>query len=98
MITSREPLGIAGEVTWRVEPLELHAAERLFLERVQAANNSLVLTDQHKPAVARIAVGLDGLPLAIELAAARARVLTVDQLAERLAINIDVLSQPRRIG
>jgi non-specific serine/threonine protein kinase len=105
LATSREPLAIEGEVTWRVPPLELPdlqqphsleqitrtAAVRLFVERALAVNNALVLTDDNAPAIARICIGMDGLPLALELAAARARVLTMEQLADRLENDPGVL-------
>src|SRR6478672_2161929 len=92
--TSRESLAIAGEVTWRVPPLGLpepyaqsspdqimlSAAVRLFIERAQAVNNALVLTPENLLQVARICIGVDGIPLALELAAAHARVLPVEQL------------------
>ena len=63
-----------------------------------AVNNTLVLTDDNAPAIARICVGVDGIPLALELAAARARVLTVEQLAERLEYDSDVLGGANRAG
>jgi predicted ATPase/transcriptional regulator with XRE-family HTH domain len=112
LATSREPLAIAGEITWRVPPLELPdlqrtqspeqimrtAAVRLFIERARAVNNTLVLTDDNAPALARICMGVDGIPLALELAAARARVLTVEQLADRLDYDSGVLGGATRAG
>jgi predicted ATPase/transcriptional regulator with XRE-family HTH domain len=106
LATSREPLAIAGETTWQVLPLELPdarqrqpldqiarvAAVRLFTERAHAANNTLVLTEVNAPAIARICIGVDGIPLGLELAAARTRVLTVEQLAERLERDVAILS------
>jgi predicted ATPase/transcriptional regulator with XRE-family HTH domain len=111
LATSREPLAIEGETTWRVPPLELpdlqqtsselisrSAAVRLFIERARAVNHALILTDENTPAIARICIGVDGLPLAIELAAARVRVLTVEQLAERLEYDSGVLGRANRAG
>jgi predicted ATPase/class 3 adenylate cyclase len=98
LATSREPLRITGEVSWPVPTLAApdrrhqldttalarFPAIRLFEERARAVMSSFVLTPQNSPAVAAICAQLDGLPLAIELAAARARVLSPDQIIERL--------------
>jgi predicted ATPase len=103
LATSREALGIAGEVSWRVpslaapDPQDLagtaedraaaalsYAAVRLFAERAAAAQPAFALTDANVLAAARICQRLDGIPLAIELAAARVRGLSADQLAGRL--------------
>jgi predicted ATPase len=56
------------------------AAVRLFVQRARAANQTLALTDDNAAAVARICISVDGIPLALELAAARLRVLTVEEL------------------
>jgi predicted ATPase/DNA-binding SARP family transcriptional activator len=97
LATSREPLGIEGEHVYRVPSLGLappdvkdaasasqSAAVRLFVERAQAHRGDLALTDATAPDVAQICRRLDGLPLAIELAASRVRTLPVDQLARRI--------------
>ncbi len=104
LTSSREPLGIAGEVTWRVPPLGLpplapstaqhepdrvdalvqYEAIRLFVERAVAARPDFTLTPQNADAVTQVCRRLDGIPLAIELAAARLRVLSVEQIAARL--------------
>lgn len=81
LVTSREPVGLAGEVVWRVPPLAPSDARALFLERAVAARSSLVIDDDATRHVASICAGLDGLPLAIELAAARARTLPLDSVA-----------------
>jgi len=73
--TSREPLGIPGERVWPVPPIAADDAVRLFAERAAAADPTFALTDENRPAVAEICQRLDGIPLAIELAAARVRVL-----------------------
>ncbi len=96
LATSREPLGITGEAVWPVEPLGLppedvdgrdvlgYDAVRLLDDRARAARPGFAVTDDNAPAVARICRVLDGMPLAIELAAARLRTMTVTQLADRL--------------
>jgi non-specific serine/threonine protein kinase len=110
--TSREPLAVEGEMAWRVPPLDLPdsperlspeqmlstASVRLFVERVHAVNQSFVLSEANAQAVARICVGVDGIPLALELAAARAQVLTVEQLAERLEYDSGTLGRAVRTG
>ncbi|WP_069110910.1 BTAD domain-containing putative transcriptional regulator [Jiangella alba] len=97
LATSREPLGITGEAVWPVEPLALPPehdgaagdllafdAVRLLADRARAARPGFTVTETDAPAVARICRALDGMPLAIELAAARLRTMTVEQLAARL--------------
>jgi predicted ATPase/DNA-binding CsgD family transcriptional regulator/Tfp pilus assembly protein PilF len=96
--TSREPLRVRGETVWRVPPLSLpahvdplsladlprHEAMRLFAERASAARAGFELGSDNAEAVARLCRTLDGMPLAIELAAARVRALSVEQIASRL--------------
>jgi predicted ATPase/DNA-binding CsgD family transcriptional regulator len=98
LATSREPLGVSGEIHWLVPPLSApdhpHAlsskepskyeAVRLFVERATEVLPSFVLTDQNASAVIEVCRKLDGMPLAIELAAARVKVLSVAQISERL--------------
>jgi predicted ATPase len=95
LATSREPLGVAGEVVYRIPPLRLPmddtpealaASEsgRLFVQRAQAANAQFALTPANARAVADICRRLDGLPLAIELAAARMAALAPADIAARL--------------
>ncbi|MER5643126.1 BTAD domain-containing putative transcriptional regulator [Streptosporangium sp. NPDC002524] len=96
LATSREPLGIAGEALCPVPPLGLPepgataeealtgSAVRLFADRVAAVRPGFAVTDGNVDLVTEICRRLDGLPLAIELAAARLRSLTVEQLAARL--------------
>jgi len=98
MCTSREALGIAGETAFRVPSLSLpdprqvaHAdsltqfeAVRLFTERATDVAPAFTLTEQNAAAVVQICRRLDGIPLAIELAASRVKVLTVEQIALRL--------------
>jgi predicted ATPase len=82
--SSREALGIAGEVAYRIPSLAEAEATCLFLERAQAANPRFRLTDGNTPTVTKICARLDGIPLAIELAAARTKLLSPDQIAVRL--------------
>ena len=84
LATSREALGVPSETAWLVPPLADTEAVGLFVERAQAALPSFALTAATAPRVAEICRRLDGLPLAIELAAARVRVLSPAQIAERL--------------
>jgi predicted ATPase/DNA-binding SARP family transcriptional activator len=81
LATSREPLGITGESLWHVEPLDPAAAVRLLRDRAGAVGRA---GDDDAATLARVCRALDGMPLAIELAAARLRTMTLDQLAHRL--------------
>ncbi len=102
--TSRIPLRVAGEVTWPVPPLSLppqgatttpevadSPAAQLFLERAAAVRPGLTISDVNAADVAAIVRSLDGLPLAIELAAAHADVLPVDAIRRRLADHFELL-------
>ena len=82
--TSREPLRLAGEATYRVETLPRPHAIELFVERARAANPAFEPEVENSRAVLEICRRLDGMPLAIELAAARVRALPVAKIAERL--------------
>jgi predicted ATPase/class 3 adenylate cyclase len=84
MATSREPLHLTGETTYPVPPLALPDASRLFRDRAAAALPGFSLTDDNAQTVAEICRRLDGLPLALELAAARVRALPIASIAERL--------------
>ncbi|HEX6596687.1 MAG TPA: tetratricopeptide repeat protein [Acidimicrobiales bacterium] len=84
LATSREPLGVAGETTWTVPPLPQPDASRLFRDRARAAAPSLDLGPAAEDDVARICERVDGIPLAVELAAARARSLSLPEIAARL--------------
>ena len=76
LTTSREPIGVAGEVTWRVPSLSLaDEAIELFADRARRARPDFALTDDNAATVTEICRRLDGMPLAIELAAARVRAL-----------------------
>ncbi|GGK49188.1 SARP family transcriptional regulator [Nocardia camponoti] len=82
LATSREPLGITGEALWRVRPLELSAAVALLRDRAAAVGGAIAGADL--ATAERVCRALDGIPLAIELAAARLRTMSLDQLANRL--------------
>lgn len=97
MVTSREPLGLPGEVVWRIPSLGLppegattvaelteHDAAQLFLARARASRPHLVIDDLAARAIGEICRRLDGLPLALELAAARARTMSLERLAAAL--------------
>lgn len=83
LATSREPLGVAGELVWPVRPLDQANAEALFADRAATARPGYRVEDE-AGAVARVCRELDGMPLAIELAAARLRSLSAAQIADRL--------------
>ena len=83
LATSREALGIGGETIWAVPPLSTDDAIQLFAERAEAVGGLVPEGDDHG-AMADLCARLDGMPLAIELAAARSRSLPVEQLATRL--------------
>ncbi len=84
LASSREALGIGGEVAYRIPSLEESESRRLFVERAQAVTPKFCLTAANTPAVTQICHRLDGIPLAIELAAARLRLLSAEQIAARL--------------
>ncbi|MFE6227622.1 ATP-binding protein [Streptomyces sp. NPDC057854] len=98
LATSREPLGVPGETVRPVEPLPPGPAHRLFTERARAVRPAF--DEDHArdtaDAVAEICRRLDGLPLAIELAAARLRLLTPRQIADRLDDRFRLLSSGAR--
>ncbi|WP_433060747.1 BTAD domain-containing putative transcriptional regulator [Dactylosporangium sp. CS-033363] len=93
LATSREPLGITGETLFGVEPLGEDSAARLFTDRAAAVRPGLA---DDPDAVARICRALDGMPLAIELAAARCRSLTPAHLADRLDDRFRLLNRGSR--
>lgn len=81
LATSREPLGMSGEVTWRVPSLSLaEDAVRLFTDRAGQARSGFVVGEDNSAAVTEICRRLDGMPLAIELAAARVRALSPQEI------------------
>lgn len=106
LATSRQPLGIPGEVVQRVRSLATpdssvglpaenalqFGAVALFVDRAQAAETGFRLTDQNASVVTEICQRLDGIPLAIELAATRVRVVSLDSLATSLEDRFRVLT------
>jgi predicted ATPase/class 3 adenylate cyclase len=99
LATSREKLGAAGEIVWRIPPLSSpdlkqattvenlihYEAVKLFSDRATDARWDFTITRENAGAIAQICARLDGIPLAIELAAARVRVLSVEEILARLA-------------
>src|SRR5262249_5125998 len=107
LVTSREPLQVRGEWVMAVPPLELPDSTRLpdtatlgqvpsvalFVRRAMEVNPHFVLTDDNAADVARVCERLDGLALAIELAAARVNVLAPKELAQRVAHRLPTLTR-----
>ena len=96
LATSREVLRVPGEMTWQVPALPGADAVRLFAERAALACPGFAIGPDNADAVARVCDLLDGIPLAIELAAARSRMLTPAQLAERLGDAFELLTSGSR--
>jgi predicted ATPase/class 3 adenylate cyclase len=96
LATSREPLGLYGERVVRLPALLESEAVALFVERAVASDSRFVLTDANAPVVADICRRLDGIALAIELAASRVKILSPPQLAAKLDERFRVLSGARR--
>ncbi|MDQ3283575.1 MAG: NB-ARC domain-containing protein [Acidobacteriota bacterium] len=92
LATSREPLGVAGERVWPVPPIAANEAAELFVDRAAAVEPSFALTESNRDVVLEICRRLDGIPLAIELAAARVRVLTPEQILARLEDRFAILA------
>ena len=96
LATSRETLGVKGEIAYAVPPLNIpdpksdlstlmdSESGRLFVERASTASTSFSLTQANASTIAQICLRLDGIPLALELAAARVKMMTVDEIAKRL--------------
>ncbi len=110
LATSREGLGIAGELTYYVpglslpdprglpglESLRQFEALRLFVERASFSQPSFIMTESNASAVAQVCSRLDGIPLAIELAASRVKGLSVEQIASRLDDRFRLLTEGSR--
>jgi len=94
LCTSQLPLGVDGEATYVLEPLAVEDSARLFTHLAVRHRASLVLDGDTGRAIDELCLSLDGLPLAIELAAARTRTLPVDEIARRLSDRFVVLTDP----
>ena len=106
LATSRAPLGVPGEITWRVPLMSLPArpelvpievlrqsdAVSLFIDRAMQVRPDFVITAANAPAIAQICSDLDGIPLAIELAAARVRMMAPEQIARALSDRFHLLT------
>ena len=108
LATSREALGLPGEAVYRVPSLSMpnikqdfdqladYESIRLFADRARLTSSDFALTEKNSQTVAEICRRLDGIPLAIELAAARVNMLSVEQIAERLNENFELLTGGNR--
>jgi len=110
LATSREPLGVRGELGWpvpslsapsaqqspTVEELESYESARLFADRASGKHPNFALTPENAQAVAQVCARLEGIPLAIELAAARIGVLSSEQISERLGHSLKLLAGSER--
>jgi predicted ATPase/class 3 adenylate cyclase len=106
LATSRQALGVSGEVVHRLPSLAVpeklagvssaeaieYGAIALFVDRAKAADTRFILTDDNAPIVAEICRRLDGIPLALELAAARVKILSIPNLAQRLNERFKILT------
>jgi non-specific serine/threonine protein kinase len=92
LATSREPLRVPGEITWRVPPLGRDEAVRLFADRAVAHESQFRISDENIDAVVRICECVDRIPLAIELAAARVPVMPLDEILNRLEKSFGLLT------
>ena len=96
LVTSRRPLGISGEVSFTVPPLPSPEAVRLFAERAVSVVPGFAVTAENEATVGQLCKQLEGIPLAIELAAARLNVLSVEQLLVRLQDRFALLTTGSR--
>lgn len=96
LATSREPLHVSGERELLVQPLPSSEALTLFVERARAIRHDFALTCENEPVVAEICDRLEGLPLAIELAAARVRILSPQAILARLERPLELLTDGAR--
>ena len=92
LATSREALNVSGEQIYRLPSLQTYEAMQLFADRARSSDKRFILNDESAPHVAEICSRLDGIPLAIELAAARVNVLSPKQLLQKLDERFRVLT------
>jgi predicted ATPase/DNA-binding CsgD family transcriptional regulator len=98
LATSREPLALTGEHVFPVPALDEAAAVELLRDRAAAVRPGFQVTGENRPEVGRLCADLDGLPLAIELAASRLRTLSVTQAVERLEDRFALLTTGSRVA
>jgi non-specific serine/threonine protein kinase len=98
LATSRELLGVSGETVWRLEPLRPQDAHRLFVERARQRQPKFMPSEEVDATIARLCARLDGLPLAIELAAARIGVMSPAEILASLDAQTGELSGGRRVS
>ena len=96
LATSREALGIDGETAWRVPSLNIPQAVALLVERAAAVDSSFAVTNDNASTVTEVCRRLDGIPLAIELAAAKLKVLSIEQIHARLDDRFQLLARTER--
>jgi predicted ATPase/DNA-binding SARP family transcriptional activator len=94
LATSQLPIGIAGEAVYGLQPLTFEDSVALFAQRAGEHGHSFVLDSASIPATQDVCLSLEGLPLAIELAAARTKSLTIDEIARRLEDRFTLLRDP----
>ncbi len=92
LTTSRELLHLPGESVYRLPPLDRQDSVRLFVQRARSALPGFAATAENQPAIDRICGHLDGIPLAIELAAARVRAISLEELLRRLSERFRILT------
>jgi len=97
VVTSREVLRVAGEQQFQVPPLAPVEAVNLFVDRARLQRPDFELTDENAPVVRAICERLEGLPLAIELSAARIRLFGVTAIRDRLARSLDLVASTRDV-
>jgi predicted ATPase/DNA-binding SARP family transcriptional activator len=96
LATSRVQLGVPGEAIFAVRPLDHRSATELFTDRAALAGPGITVDDTNRPTLHRLCERLDGIPLAIEMAAARLAVMSLDQLVEALDDRLELLTDARR--
>lgn len=96
LATSRVSLGVTGEAIWMVRPLDVPPAVELFTDRARLVRPGFVVDASNRQDVERLVDRLDGIPLAIEMAAARLAVMGVDQIGRHLGERFGLLTRPGR--